>query len=44
LGPDEHRYLNPVPIREIHNRWMPKYAQPFSQALIGLKHELEHTA
>lgn len=44
VGRDKHHYLNPVPIQEIHDRWMSKYAQPFSRAMLGLKHELEHTA
>lgn len=44
VGRDKHHYLNPVPIQEIHDRWMSKYAQPFSRALLGLKHELEQTA
>ena len=44
VGRDKHHYLNPVPIQEIHDRWMSKYAQPFSRAMLGLKHELERTA
>ncbi|MCU1393363.1 MAG: hypothetical protein JWM34_1791 [Ilumatobacteraceae bacterium] len=42
VGRDKHHYLNPVPIQEIHDRWMSKYAQPFSRAMLGLKHDLEH--
>lgn len=46
VGRDKHHYLNPVPIQQIHDRWMSKYAQPFSRAMLGLKHdlELEHSA
>ncbi|MCU1364863.1 MAG: Activator of Hsp90 ATPase 1 family protein [Ilumatobacteraceae bacterium] len=41
VGRDKHHYLNPVPIQQIHDRWMSKYAQPFSRALLVLKHVLE---
>ena len=41
VGRDKHHYLNPVPIQQIQDRWMSKYAQPFSRALLGLKHDLE---
>ena len=38
-------YLNPVPIREIHDRWITKYAQPVTAAMVGLRRQLEdHTA
>ncbi len=34
-------YLNPVPIQQIHDRWVSRYMQPWTEALVGLKHELE---
>jgi uncharacterized protein YndB with AHSA1/START domain len=33
-------YLNPMPIREIHDRWISRYAAPFADALTGLSNEL----
>jgi DNA-binding transcriptional ArsR family regulator len=35
-GRSKHHYLNPVPIRRIHDRWISKYAEPFASALIEL--------
>jgi len=40
-GREKLHYLNPVPIRRIHDRWIGKYAEPFSSALSRLKTELE---
>ncbi len=37
-------YLNPVPIRELHDRWISKYAQPVAAAMLDLRHDLETTA
>jgi len=34
-------FLNPVPIRLVHDRWVSKYAAPWAATLSGLKHELE---
>ena len=34
-------FLNPVPIREIHDRWISKYTEPKVAALSGLKNRLE---
>jgi uncharacterized protein YndB with AHSA1/START domain/DNA-binding transcriptional ArsR family regulator len=36
-------YLNPVPIRLIHDRWIDKYTQPWTAALADLKSNLEAT-
>lgn len=41
VGRSKHHYLNPVPIREIHDRWISKYTQPWVGALAGLKTHLE---
>ncbi len=35
-------YLNAVPIRQIHDRWIAKYVEPGVVALLDLKHELEN--
>jgi DNA-binding transcriptional ArsR family regulator len=35
-GRSKHHYLNPVPIRQIHDRWISKYAEPFASALSEL--------
>jgi hypothetical protein len=35
-GREKHHYLNPVPIRQIHDRWISKYAAPFTDALDAL--------
>jgi uncharacterized protein YndB with AHSA1/START domain len=40
-GREKRHYLNPVPIRLIHDRWVSKYAEPWAAALSGLKQELE---
>ena len=41
-GREKLHYLNPVPIRLIHDRWVSKYTEPWAAGLVGLKHELEH--
>ena len=40
-GREKLHFLNPVPIRLIHDRWVSKYAEPWVSGLIGLKDELE---
>src|SRR3982750_1159145 len=40
-GREKLHYLNPVPIRLVHDRWVSKYAAPFAAALSGLKRDLE---
>src|SRR5205814_450268 len=34
-------YLNPVPIRLIHDRWISKYAEPWVGGMTALKKQLE---
>lgn len=41
VGREKHHYLNPVPIQMVYDRWVSKYAQPWSQTLAGLKYTLE---
>src|SRR5436853_211587 len=40
-GREKLHFLNPVPIRLIHDRWVTKYAEPWAAGLSGLKHRLE---
>ena len=40
-GREKLHYLNPVPIRLIHDRWVSKYTEPWAAGLSGLKTELE---
>jgi DNA-binding transcriptional ArsR family regulator len=40
-GREKLHYLNPVPIRLIHNRWIDKYTERRVSALLELKEELE---
>jgi uncharacterized protein YndB with AHSA1/START domain len=40
-GREKLHYLNPVPIRLVHDRWVSKYAEPWAAGLAGLKDELE---
>jgi uncharacterized protein YndB with AHSA1/START domain len=42
-GREKLHYLNPMPIRLVHDRWVSKYAAPFAAALSQLKSELEGT-
>ena len=40
-GREKHHFLNPVPIRLVHDRWVSKYAEPWAAGLSGLKKTLE---
>ncbi|MGH3797813.1 MAG: ArsR/SmtB family transcription factor [Pseudonocardiaceae bacterium] len=40
-GREKLHFLNPVPIRLVHDRWVSKYAEPWAAALSGLKTRLE---
>src|SRR3954447_23299756 len=40
-GREKLHFLNPVPIRLIHDRWVSKYVEPWAAGLSGLKKELE---
>jgi len=42
-GREKLHFLNPVPIRLVHDRWVSKYAEPWAAALSGLKRRLEST-
>jgi DNA-binding transcriptional ArsR family regulator len=43
-GREKLHYLNPVPIRLIHDRWIDKYTEGHVSALAQLKTTLEDTA
>ena len=40
-GREKLHFLNPVPIRLVHDRWVSKYAEPWAAALSGLKKRIE---
>lgn len=40
-GREKLHYLNPVPIRLVHDRWIDKYTERRVTALIDLKNQLE---
>ncbi|MFN2625978.1 MAG: metalloregulator ArsR/SmtB family transcription factor [Mycobacteriales bacterium] len=42
-GREKLHYLNPVPIRLVHDRWVSKYAEPWAAGLSALKRSLEDT-
>src|SRR6266851_2534816 len=44
IGREKLHYLNPVPIRLIHDRWIGKYSEPWVGALTDLKVSLEGAA
>src|SRR3712207_596731 len=43
-GREKLHFLNPVPIRLVHDRWVSKYAEPWAAALTRLKRRLEDSA
>jgi DNA-binding transcriptional ArsR family regulator len=42
-GREKLHFLNPVPIRLVHDRWVSKYAEPWASALSELKKDLENS-
>lgn len=40
-GREKLHFLNPVPIRLVHDRWVSKYTESWAAGLSDLKHELE---
>src|SRR5215212_653832 len=40
-GREKLHFLNPVPIRQIHDRWIDKYTAPWAAMLTDLKRDLE---
>ena len=41
VGREKRHYLNPVPIRLVHDRWIGKFAEPVVGAMSALKSKLE---
>jgi uncharacterized protein YndB with AHSA1/START domain len=41
VGREKLHYLNPVPIQQISDRWISRYASPFVRAMSDLKTQLE---
>ena len=41
VGRSKHHYLNPVPIRLMHDRWISKYAEQTVSRVAGIKTKLE---
>ena len=44
VGRKRWNYLNPVPIQRIYDRWVARYVQPWTEALVGLRDQLESEA
>jgi DNA-binding transcriptional ArsR family regulator len=42
-GREKLHFLNPVPLQEIHERWIAKFGKPRLKALSDLKRRLEKT-
>jgi len=40
-GRSKLHFLNPVPIQQFADRWIDKYAQPFTRALVDLQLQVE---
>lgn len=43
IGREKYHYLNPIPIQQVYDRWVSKYAQPFASSLTLLKQKLENS-
>ena len=41
VGREKRHFLNPVPIRLVHDRWIGKFAEPVVGSMTALKHRLE---
>lgn len=41
VGREKFHYLNPVPIQQLYDRWVGKFARPWARTLTGLKALLE---
>lgn len=41
VGRNKVHHLNPVPIREIHDRWISRYAEPLVVGLLALRDRAE---
>ncbi len=43
-GREKLHFLNPLPIRMVHDRWIDKYTERRVTALLDLKNQLEQTS
>lgn len=43
-GRSKHHYLNPVPIREVHDRWISRFAEDHVEGLLSLRDIAETSA
>lgn len=43
-GRKRYNYLNPVPIQRVYDRWVVRYMQPWTEALVDMRTELESEA
>jgi uncharacterized protein YndB with AHSA1/START domain len=41
-GREKLHFLNTIPIRLVHDRWVSKYTEPWVAGLIGIKNQLEN--
>lgn len=41
-GRERYNYLNPVPIQVLYDRWVSRYMQPWTEALVALRDQLEN--
>ncbi len=42
-GREKLHFLNPIPIRLVHDRWIGKYTEGWAAGLVDLKHEMERS-
>lgn len=40
-GREKLHFLNPIPVRLVHDRWVSKYTEGWAAGLVDLKHEME---
>lgn len=40
-GREKRHFLNPIPIQQLSDRWIGKYARPFARAMVDLQRDLE---
>jgi DNA-binding transcriptional ArsR family regulator len=40
-GRRRYNHLNPVPIQQVYDRWVSRYMKPWTESLVGLRHQLE---
>ena len=41
VGRTKQHHLNPIPIRQLHDRWISRYAEPFGVAMLDLRDRVE---